>query len=304
MPISASRSGRALPLLLTLSLGFITLGFLVYVIGLMWMPNSPIVSENSLGYDRDVAEEFPGKGGGVVSPSDGRDEMGEDAPDKGGDDQFVIKTAAIQMTVNDLDDSSDNLRKYAKEVGGYVENLYDSGEDASRTVQATIRVPAAAFDSVVSKLKDMGVDVVASDENADDITETYKDLEARLKNQKALEAQLLKILDIAEEVEDILAVQRELSSVREQIETMQTTLDYYDSRVEMASVTVYMSQSAETLDVNSDPWRPVGVFREAIATLIYIVKSLGSLLIWAIVLSPLVLVPMWLYKAFWSGKKK
>lgn len=295
MPISVSRSGRALPLLLTLSLGLITLFFLVYVVGMLWLPTSNSVSED-MGYDTGVVADSPSKGegrdGGIVP----------EVTDK--DDQFVIKTASITMTVKDLDDSSSDVRKFAKEVGGYVENLYDSGEDTYRSVTATIRVPAAAFDSVVARLKDIGVDIVSSNENADDITETYKDLEARLKNQKALEAQLLEILDIADEVEDILAVQKELSIVREQIETLQTTLDYYDSRVDMASITVSMTQSSETLDVNADPWRPVGVFREALATLVYIVKSLGSLIIWATVLSPLVLVPMWLYKAFSGGKKR
>jgi hypothetical protein len=297
MVVSAERSGRTLSLLLTLSLGFITVGLLAYVIGLVWMPSKPvdetgvIPSEEGYGLggapevvDRDVAED--GKGGG------------EDG------DQFVIKTAGIEMTVDDLDDASENVRKYAKEVGGFVENLYDTGEDADRTVSATIRVPAAAFDSTVKKLKEMGVDVITSDENSSDITETYKDLEARLKNQKALEAQLLEVLDIADEVEDILAVQRELSVVRENIETLQASLDYYDSQTDMSSITVYMSLSSESLDLSSDPWRPVGVFREAVASLVYILKSLGSLAIWAAVLSPLVLVPYWLAKAFAGGKKR
>lgn len=294
MPTSVTRSGRALPLLLTLSLGLITLFFLVYVVGMLWLPASNSVSED-MGYDTGVSVQAPSKGegrdGGIIPGTEDKD------------DQFVIKTASISMTVKDLDDSSVDVRKFAKEVGGYVENLYDYGEDADRTVTATLRVPAAAFDSVVSKLKDIGVDIISSDEDAQNVTEVYKDLEARLKNQKALESQLLKILDIADEVEDILAVQKELSAVREQIETLQATLDYYDSRVDMASITVSMTQSSESLDVNADPWRPVGVFKEALATLVYIVKSLGSLIIWSIVLSPLVLVPVWLYKAFNRGKK-
>jgi hypothetical protein len=298
MVVSPERSGRTLSLLLTLSLGFITVGLLAYVIGLVWMPPQTVTGEKGVmpseeGYDLGGAPDFVD-----------RDVAGDDKGDGESSDQFVIKTASIDMTVEDLDDASESVRKYAKEVGGSVENLYDSGQDENRSVVATIRVPAAAFDSVVKKLKDMGVDVNTSDENSSDITEVYKDLEARLKNQKALEAQLLEVLDIADEVEDILAVQRELSIVREEIETLQASLDYYDSQTEMSSITVYMSQSSESLDVNSDPWRPVGVFREAVASLVYILKSLGSLLIWAAVLSPLVLVPYWVAKALAGGKRR
>jgi len=85
-------------------------------------------------------------------------------------------------------------------------------------------------------------------------------------------------------------VQRELSQVQQNVEVMESQLKYYNSQIEMSSVTISMELSSESLEVTGDKWQPVGVFKEAVASLVMLLKDLGTFVIWAAVFSPVLLL--------------
>jgi hypothetical protein len=218
-------------------------------------------------------------------------------------DTKVIKTSTIEMTVNDFDASVTSIREIIKTEKGYVQNLSDSGTLNDRAVTITIKVPTDKFDSVLAQVKALGVEVTSAYENTDDVTQAYQDLQARLKNQKALEAQLLTILNKATKISDILLVQKQLSTVREQIELLQTEIKYYDTQTDYASVSVTMTKASEALNVAGKDWKPFGVVKEAFTVLVEVGKGIGTLAIWAVVFSPIVLVPYVIYLVVKKVKK-
>ena len=77
----------------------------------------------------------------------------------------------------------------------------------------TLRVPSSSFDAVVGELRTLGRLLSESSSSAD-VTEEYVDLEARRGNLEETEQKLQAFLDQAEDVEDLLAVQRELTTTR------------------------------------------------------------------------------------------
>lgn len=233
-------------------------------------------------------------------------DMGEDvvAPDKGGyyppvdgggsadneDEQKLIKTGSFDILVDDFDEVLGNVKQSAKQLGGLVVSTNDSGVGEDRSVKITVKVPATAFDTFVEKVKGYASVVNSYTEDTTDVTKTYQDLEARLKNEKALESKLVEILGKATKVSEILEVQRELSQVQQNIEVMESQLKYYNSQIEMSSVTISMELSSESLEVTGDKWQPVGVFKEAVASLVMLLKDLGTFVIWAAVFSPVLLL--------------
>ena len=77
----------------------------------------------------------------------------------------------------------------------------------------------------------------------DDVTKAYFDTDARMKNLQLEEARLQQILDLKTgRLSDVLAVERELARVRQQIEEMQGTLKYYDTMVQYATVSIALSE--------------------------------------------------------------
>lgn len=218
-------------------------------------------------------------------------------------DSKVIKTATIAMTVSDFDASVASIRGIVKTEKGYVQSLSDSGTLNDRAVTITIKVPTASFDSVLVQVKALGAEVISADENTDDVTEAYKDLQARLKNQKALEAQLLTILNKATKISDILLVQNQLSNVREQIEVLQTQIKYYDTQTDYASISITLTKASEAISVAGKDWKPFGIVKEAFAVFVEVGKGIGTLVIWLVVFSPIVLIPYVIYKIVKKAKK-
>ncbi|MBI2357145.1 DUF4349 domain-containing protein [Candidatus Dojkabacteria bacterium] len=269
---------------------------LVLISILIFLYNSFVLDNKSV----DMGSVNGGDGGtGIVEEgkaSDGDDLLPSPPIDRGDSgaknesEQKVVKTGSFDITVDDFDDVSGKIRKYAKELGGFVVSSNDQGVGVDRTLVMTIKVPATAFDSLTERVKGYASVVNSFTESSSDITLQYQDLKARLKNEKALETKLVEILDLATKVTDILEVQNQLSQTRQNIEVLESQIKYYDSQIEMSSVTISMSLSSESLEVTGEKWQPVGIFKEALTSLVELFKDLGSLAIWAVVFSPVVFV--------------
>lgn len=211
-------------------------------------------------------------------------------------EQKLVKRAELDVTVEDFDDTSDKVRGAVKELGGFVVSSNDSGVSLERTVVMTVKVPSSSFDTFVTQVKEFATVVNSYNENTSDVTMVYQDLQARLRNEKALEAKLVEILEIATKVSEVLEVQKELSQVTQNIETLESQIKYYDAQIEMSSVTIEMSLSSDSLDVVGDRWQPVGVFKEALASLVGLGKNLGTLAIWMVVFSPVLAAMYYAFK--------
>ena len=109
----------------------------------------------------------------------------------------------------------------------------------------TFRVPPGALDGVVSWLGEEGV--VASEKmKAEDISENYYDLKARLDNAGKFELRLLEMLKTQTgKLNDVVLVEEKLNQVREQIEQMQGKLRILDNLVGMATLTLNVSVEAQ-----------------------------------------------------------
>ncbi|MBI4284751.1 MAG: DUF4349 domain-containing protein, partial [Chloroflexi bacterium] len=107
----------------------------------------------------------------------------------------------------------------------------------------TIRVPAGDFGNIMTAIGNLSVEVVSSTTSSKDVTEEYVDLTARLKNLEATEAQLLRILEKAEKVDEILNVQRELSRTRSDIEQTKARMQYLERTSATSLINVSLEQA-------------------------------------------------------------
>ncbi len=207
-------------------------------------------------------------------------------------DQKLIKTGSVSMTVNDFDDTVDKIKSLLNDTKGLVVSLNDTGELETRTVNISVKVPANEFNNTMNKLKEYGVTVLSSTENSSDVTMTYLDLQARYKTNLELEKSYISLLSKASKVSEMLEIQRELNNVRQQIEYIQSQIKYYDSQIDMSVISIKLTLNSEALSLSDDSWKPVGIFREAIQALLLTLKGFVSILIWVVVFSPLVIIPL------------
>ena len=158
-------------------------------------------------------------------------------------DRMIIRTANMQLVVDDVRDTINNIAQLAQDQEGYVVNS-SSWKEGERVVgQITIRVPSGDFNYAMSVLRSMAVEVTSETTSAQDVTEEYVDLEATLRNLEATEAQLLKLMEKAVEVKDILSVQSELSRVQQDIERTKGRMQYLERTSSMSLIQVMLEQS-------------------------------------------------------------
>ena len=76
---------------------------------------------------------------------------------------------------------------------------------------------------------------------SEDVSERFIDLQARLKSSLREDESLLSLLDRTSTVIEVLAIERELTRVRLDIERLQGQLNFLERRIDLATITVSLS---------------------------------------------------------------
>lgn len=218
-------------------------------------------------------------------------------------ERLVIKSAALSLLVKDVRESVSKMQKLAEGFGGFVVDSNVSVIDQKKenlSAWVTIRVPVEKFDDALASLKESAVKVSSEQISGEDVTEQYTDLQSRLRNLEATEAQLLKIMERAGEIKDVLAVQQELTRVSEQIETTRGRIKFLEESAAMSKITAYFATEEGELPIVEERWSPLTTVKEGLRALASFWQAVADRLIfWIIFLSPLIV----LGAGFWALRR-
>jgi hypothetical protein len=211
-----------------------------------------------------------------------------------GADRKVIRTARLEIEVEDFETASEEVEKVASDLGGFISESHSSVTDAGRRRGSiTLRVPDASFQAAISRLESLG-EVKEKGITGRDVTEEYIDLEARLGNYRRQEGRYLEILEKAETVEDVLQVEAQLERVRGEIERLEGRMRYLKDRIDLATVTVDLF---EPEPLTRQEWGIVEALRQSIQAFLSMTRGIivfiGWILPLLLVSSVLLLVLRW-----------
>jgi len=203
-------------------------------------------------------------------------------------ERLIIKTAQMSVVVDDVQQAAQAVVDFAANKGGFEVNRSVQKEGVGYSASVTVRIPAEAFDQGLEAARALG-EVRSQNINGQDVTEEFVDVQAQLHNLRATEKQFLDILRQAAKIEDILSVQRELTNVRAQIESLEGRKKYLEQSAALSTLTVYFSTNPETLPVvdDQDKWKPVAVAKEALRDLLDIGKAAVNVLIRIVIYIPI-----------------
>lgn len=136
------------------------------------------------------------------------------------EDKLFVRTASLVVSVESLTSASQRAAGIASQAGGYVSSSSLSKDGPARL---SLRIPAQALDAVLERLSALGKEVRRTT-SSPDVTESVRDLDAELANKKALRDRLRELLRRASDVQDVLAVEAELTRVQTQIDTLEGRL--------------------------------------------------------------------------------
>jgi len=247
------------------ALGVILALALALVAGLGGAGGSSVSSGTPDLLSPDVGKEM---GAGGVAPQYG-DTV---TANRGDGTRDVVRYGSLSLEVEDADDALERVTAIAERVGGYITSSSRSGEGENLYLSATLRVPVAEFSSVMAALRDEG-EILYEDIGSYEVTLAVLDLEARLENLRASEDAFLALLDRAESVADVVAVQSELSRIQGDIESYEAQLNGMKDQVEMASITVSLSLPVSPVEVATGEFDLAYELSNALANLINVGRA-------------------------------
>jgi hypothetical protein len=220
---------------------------------------------------RDLAE--PG-----VAPDEAGGATGEGL-DAAQADRSIIKTGEITVEVDNVAETTGAIRALALELDGYISSSFQGQFEESATL--TMRIPADRFDEALAAIHELDGEVKAEATREEDVTAVVVDIEARLTNLRAAEVEYRELLDRAERIEDILAIQNQLFQVRGEIEAMEAQLEYFNDQTEMATLTVSVIPGA--VEQATTDFDPGAIVQEAVAQLVSLGQWLIAVGIWFVI---------------------
>ncbi len=158
-------------------------------------------------------------------------------------ERMIVRRGSLQLIVADVPLTITRIGALAENLSGFVVSSNSWREGERLVGEITVRVPAEDFNMTMAALREMAVEVMMESTSSQDVTEEYVDLSAKLKNLAATEEQLLRLMEKAEDVPDILAVQTELFRTRENIERTLGRMQYLERTSAMSLIDVRLEQS-------------------------------------------------------------
>jgi hypothetical protein len=151
----------------------------------------------------------------------------------------IIYDGEVDLIVKDVDPIAKQVVTFIQDARGYIAEQNTTGSPGSqRSMRWKLRVPVEQFESLVQKVVALG-ELERNTRTSQDVTEQFYDIEARIKNKKAEEKSLTKILDERTgKLEDVLRIETELSRVRGEIEQLEGKNRVLENLSSLATLTL------------------------------------------------------------------
>ena len=190
--------------------------------------------------------------------------------------------------------------EYDKDYNWY---RYNASSSNTRSLSITARIPSDKFEAFLNSLDGDGK-IMSKSVNAQNISQVYANKETYKKALEKEQERLLAMMDKAETIEDMIAVESRLSEVERQLNSYKTDLSQMDKDVEFSTVYIDLQEVkryTETVEKTTFREKLGFAFEDAISSfrdfcegvILFVVRNFPFLIIFAIVVA---LIVRWLAK--------
>ncbi len=161
-------------------------------------------------------------------------------------DRKIIKNANLSIQTKDFNGFISALNKKIEFFKGYTDS-YTENNYSSKNAEIVVRVPSENLEKFLTGIDEIGT-VQSKQISKSDVTDSYVDIESRIKALEAEEKALLKILEKCKKVSETIEVQSRLSEVRAEYERYKSQKKSYDSQISYSTVTIDVSQEERIIN--------------------------------------------------------
>ncbi len=207
----------------------------------------------------------------------------------------LIRSGNIYLQVSSLEDSAAALEAWVSKYNGYV----SSSNQYSNSNNFTVRIPADKFDEAMNSISGIGK-VKSRSVQAEDVTDRYYDLKTRLETKKLLREKYNQYLKKAENIKDLMEIERNLNNVISEIESMEGRLKLLTNQIDYSTISIYMETAtpafSPSYSINKIDFKRIGY------NIVNFVIGLFKVLIYIIVYGIPILALLFLFYWICFGK--
>lgn len=201
----------------------------------------------------------------------------------------IIKTSNLRFETNDINESYSNIQKAINKNKATIQSDVTGKDYNSVYRNITVRIPSKNFDFFIAEISKGVTHFERKEISSQDVTEQYIDLEARMNAKKNLEKRYLELLSKANKVSEILEIEKQLATIREEVEAKEGQLRYLKSQISMSTINIEMftnnaSESGATVSYGMKIWNAIKSGFNGLSSFI-----IGLITIWPFILILVVL---------------
>ena len=153
-------------------------------------------------------------------------------------DRKIIKQGEIKFKTADVNKTKTLILQTVQELNGYIskDNAYDYSDRHEHSL--IIRVPADKFDLLLKNISESVEKIDSKNVDLLDVTEEYIDIEVRIKTKKELQTRYLELLKQTTKVDEILNIEKEISILQTEIESVEGRMKYLKDKISFSTLTV------------------------------------------------------------------
>lgn len=152
-----------------------------------------------------------------------------------------IYTASMSLESTEFDKAAEALNGLVNELGGYFQDSSQSNHGTYRYASFTVRIAAENFSAFCNRAGEY-CNRLSFNYSGEDVSESYYDLEARLKTQQTKLERLQALLAEAVNMEDIITIESAISETELSIESLTGSLRKYDSLIGYSTIYIYLDE--------------------------------------------------------------
>jgi hypothetical protein len=151
-------------------------------------------------------------------------------------DKQIIKNAELQIRVKALKPVSANILEGIRSSGGYIASASETQLAGRLKSEMMIRVPREKFEELLNRLSGYADSVAQKRITSEDVTDEYIDTKARIQVKEKTRDQYFEFLKRAKNIEEVLKVQNEITSLQEDIEAATGRINYIRHQAALSSI--------------------------------------------------------------------
>lgn len=166
------------------------------------------------------------------------------------DGEKKIRTVNLSLELKSIEKVQKQIREQVKTEGGYIESEEfnaKTGYGDSDSLHLSLRIPKDKVDHFLEFLSGEGR-ILSKSESLEDVRLQYHDAESHIKALEKEQERVLALMDKAENVDQLIALESRLTDIRYQLESYHTEINDYDNKVDYSTVNLdLLERGSESL---------------------------------------------------------